>query len=478
MSLLLEALKRAERQKKNMPPPDTGMLPVQSAAASLPVEPFPDLTMTLEPLPASEPPQPEGGVIQADQGAGMAPLEFSYPEAPLAAAPACATESAAEVEAPPCKPETTSPIPPPEPAQPQPAPTTGNGHIAQPDNLPPSPLATPEQRERVHALLGATDENPKLPRARRRQLVLGGMAATIALATAGTLFWLDRQMAAPTILQAQTGPMPLREPSPPALAGSTPTPPTAPSSSAEPQSSKNLLLSAAKPESPPHFPAAEKPARPAGEPPAHPREAGANPVAIRRSEQIITVHPATEAGYAAMANGNVSAAREHYQAALQSDQRSRDAQLGLAVAAMREGRSEEAARRYEQVLSLDPRDADANAGIALLRGATDPIAYEGRLRSLIEERGDNAALHHALGSLLARQHRWGEAQEAFFRAVTLTPRSADYQFNLAVSLDHLGHYTQARIYYRKALDLGASGSPTFNPEAAQTRIAAIDALKP
>ncbi|MBS1188522.1 MAG: tetratricopeptide repeat protein [Rhodocyclaceae bacterium] len=179
-----------------------------------------------------------------------------------------------------------------------------------------------------------------------------------------------------------------------------------------------------------------------------------------------------------MANGNLNAAREHYQEALKSDQRSRDALLGLAVTALREGRREEAARRYEQMLGLDPRDPDANAGIALLHGAVDPVGHESRLKAVLAERGDNAALHHALGSLLARQHRWGEAQEAFFRAVTLAPQSADYQFNLAVSLDHLGQYTQARIYYRKALGFSAPGSSTFDREAVQSRIAAIDALSP
>lgn len=177
-----------------------------------------------------------------------------------------------------------------------------------------------------------------------------------------------------------------------------------------------------------------------------------------------------------MANGNLGAAREHYQRALTSDQRSRDAILGLAVTALREGHDEEAVRRYEQLITLDPRDPDANAGMALLRGAMDPVAYESRLRSLMEERGSSAALLHALGSLLAKQHRWGEAQEAFFRAITLAPRSADYRFNLAVTLDHLGHYAQARNYYRQALSIPSSEPATFNREAAKSRMAALEAL--
>lgn len=191
----------------------------------------------------------------------------------------------------------------------------------------------------------------------------------------------------------------------------------------------------------------------------------------------IGIHPAAEAAYQAMQRGELASAREQYQTVLGSDPHNRDALLGLAVTAWREGRGEEAARRYEQLLALDPRDADANAGLALLHGPLDPAAYESRLKSLLDERNDSAALHHALGSLLAGRHRWGEAHAAFLRAAALAPQAVDYQFNLAVSLDHLGHYALAGKHYRQALEL-AGGAATFDREAAQSRLAAIDGLRP
>ncbi|HJW25910.1 MAG TPA: tetratricopeptide repeat protein [Rhodocyclaceae bacterium] len=435
MSLLLEALKRAERQKRD--------LTAEPAPPSVEPSSFPELTMELESRPPTEAPsaaedgaaaaeEPAPAVAEMPGTADVAPLEFSPPEAPPA------TELA---EAP------VAPASPPPPL--------------------PSSLATPEQPERTGPSLESRASRTRLPAARKRRLILGSLALLTAVATAGTLLWLDQQSRAPAMSMAAGGPMPL-EAAPPAAPVEA-TPPTE-----EFVPGKAPALPAAKAARAP--PGKEPPTRPAVQRSATPTpEAGTSSLSIRRSQQTITIQAATAAGYAAMANGNLEAARDHYQAALKSDQRSRDALLGLAVAALREGRSEEAARRYDQLVSLDPRDPDANAGLALLRGAMDPVGYESRLRSLLGERGDNAALHHALGALLAQQHRWGEAQEAFFRAVTLAPRASDYHFNLAVSLDHLGQYSQARSYYRQALDLAAAASSTFSREAAQSRLAALEA---
>lgn len=433
MSLLLEALKRAERQKRD--------LPAEPAPPPVEPAPFPELAMELEPLPQPEAPsaaaagEPTPAVAEMPATAEVAPLEFPPPEAPAAAEPAKAPVA-------PACPPSSPPLP--------------------------TPLATSEQPERMRPPPEPRARRTQLPAARKRRLVLGGLALLVAIATTGTLLWLDQQSRAPTMSMAAGGPVPLE--AAPAAAPVEATPPTeqpVPGKAPSPPAAKAAHALSGK--EPPARPAVQRSAAPA-------REAGTNPLAIRRSEQTVTIQAATAAGYAAMANGNLEAARDHYRAALRSDQRSRDALLGLAVAAWREGRSEEAARRYDQLVSLDPRDPDANAGLALLRGAMDPVGYESRLRSLLGERGDNAALHHALGSLLAQQHRWGEAQEAFFRAVTLAPRASDYHFNLAVSLDHLGQYSQARSYYRQALDLAATASSTFSREAAQSRLAALEAV--
>ncbi len=63
----------------------------------------------------------------------------------------------------------------------------------------------------------------------------------------------------------------------------------------------------------------------------------------------------------------------------------------------------------------------------------------------------SAALHFTLGNLYASQSRWGEAQAEYFECYRLDPSSADFAYNLAVSLDHLGQ-PQAR---RRLLSQGA-----------------------
>ncbi|HZX30720.1 MAG TPA: tetratricopeptide repeat protein [Rhodocyclaceae bacterium] len=510
MSLLLEALKRAERQRQEPPPPPPRPPEEETPPAPPVAEPEPapaaaEPVMTLEPLPEQKtaPTEAEESLpinrdiepppsVASPPPAELPPLELSLADIPPPAAPIPeaipsppeqpphpqAREPSISLAPEPLPAEPATP-PAPPPAQADRVEPTPRGEAIPPAKPAPTPFANPDQRERVRTLLGASQAPAKLSPQRKRQLALGGIALVVALGTAGALFWLDQQTSPSPIALPPPSERPA-EAAPPSPEENAPATPAA-VENAEPPREEPPPPKAVKTEerdAPPAPLSSNSRPRAATEPsvPLSPRPAP-SPVSIRRNDTVIIVHPATAAGYAALSSGNLGTARQQYQEALKSDQRSRDAILGLAVTALREGHAEEAARRYQQLLDLDPRDADANAGLALLRGAADPVTFESRLRVLIEERGDNAALHHALGSLLARQNRWGEAQEAFFRAVTLAPRAADYLFNLAVALDHLGQYAQARTYYRKALEQ-SSGNGTFDRNAAQARLASIEAQTP
>ncbi|HYR05704.1 MAG TPA: tetratricopeptide repeat protein, partial [Gallionella sp.] len=124
------------------------------------------------------------------------------------------------------------------------------------------------------------------------------------------------------------------------------------------------------------------------------------------------------------------------------------------------GENQAAARYFGRVLALDPRNALANAGMSALN--TDDDYNESRLKILLHEQGNSAALHFALGNLYARQSRWGEAQQAYFNAYALEPGNAEYAFNLAVSLDHLGQKKLAVQHYQLAIQLDPSHSAGFN----------------
>lgn len=186
------------------------------------------------------------------------------------------------------------------------------------------------------------------------------------------------------------------------------------------------------------------------------------------------IHPRVDAGYAAYMAGDLAQARTDYQQALQEDPSNRDALLGLAAVESRSGRHEAAEGLYVRLLQFDPRDAHAQAGLIGLRGARiDPVLAESRVKTLLAYDPDAAVLHFTLGNQLAQQGRWPEAQQQYFKAFAAEPENADFAYNLAVSLDQLRQPKQALEYYQRALGLAAKASASFDARAARERIAQL-----
>ncbi len=143
-----------------------------------------------------------------------------------------------------------------------------------------------------------------------------------------------------------------------------------------------------------------------------------------------------------------------YLEVIAKDSRNIDALLGLAAIAQLQGEDRSATQFYLRALTVDPRNAVAHAGMSALSKDENS---ESRLKNLLSEQSDSAALHFALGNIYSGQSRWGEAQSAYFNAYTLDSKNADLAFNLAVSLDHLGQNSLAVQYYRVALQLDSAG---------------------
>ena len=179
---------------------------------------------------------------------------------------------------------------------------------------------------------------------------------------------------------------------------------------------------------------------------------------------------AVERGYTAFESGDLVAARTDYQAALTEDPLSRDALLGLAAIDMREQQYTSAEARYVRLLEIDPRDPYAHAGLIGLRGRSDPVATESRIKNLLAQRPDANVLHFTLGNQYATQGRWPEAQQAYFKAYSTDPANPDYAFNLAVSLDQLRQSKLALEYYQKALSLSSARPAAFLASQADARI--------
>lgn len=202
------------------------------------------------------------------------------------------------------------------------------------------------------------------------------------------------------------------------------------------------------------------------------RRAAAEPapgVVIGHGQAADTIYPALTAAYLAYRKGDFATAWQLYRTVLQQDGKNRDALLGMAAIAQQQGQDDSAVQYYGQVLTLDPRDPAAHAGLSALTTG-DAASTESRLKLLLMHRPDAAALHFALGNLYAAQSRWGEAQQSYFNAANREPDNAQYAFNLAVSLDHLGQNKLAAQHYQRTLALRLdqkSGDQSYGFDRAQ-----------
>ncbi len=207
-----------------------------------------------------------------------------------------------------------------------------------------------------------------------------------------------------------------------------------------------------------------------GEPPAA-RPAPA--LKVTSSVETPRVSPEVLAGYRALLAGDAAGARRHYETAVKADASNVDAQLGLAASAARLGDPAAARSHYRAALALDPRNPSAIAGLAAIADLSRPDAVEGELRADLSRFPHSAALHFTLGNLYASQARWTEAQAAYFEAYRLEPGGADLAYNLAVSLDHLGQARLAADFYRRALEASRGQGTQFDRSQVSRRLAEL-----
>lgn len=191
---------------------------------------------------------------------------------------------------------------------------------------------------------------------------------------------------------------------------------------------------------------------------------------ISASRPAPRIHPNVQSAYEAYLKGDFAAARDDYQAVLREEPGNRDAHLGLASIDVRTGRLESAEARYLRLLQLDPTDSHAQAGLIALRSRRlDPLATESRVKNMLSADPEANVLHFTLGNQLAQQGRWAEAQLEYFKAFAAAPDNPDFAYNLAVSLDHLSKEKLALEYYRRAVTLAEGRIASFDVGAARTR---------
>ena len=330
------------------------------------------------------------------------------------------------------------------------------------------------------------DYNPRRP----FYLTLGALAL-VGMSYAGYVWWQMRpKYAVPPVELAR----PVATPAPPAVASAPAATPSQPEAApAPPAPQATAPARTAVPTIPPIQPV--RPPRPRSQPASgtlassalRPESASEStlsaspragevlaPIAI--NAPTLGVDPLVEQGYQAFQRNDLAAARDAYQRALAREPTNRDALLGLAAIDVRSGQLNSAEARYLKLLEMDPRDSHAVASLISLRGQLDPVASESRLKSLIASQPEAALLHFSLGNQYAQQSRWSEAQAAYFKAHSVDPENADYAFNLAVSLDQLHQGKLALEFYRRALALTDRRAASFDPARARLRVQELSKL--
>ena len=258
----------------------------------------------------------------------------------------------------------------------------------------------------------------------------------------------------------------------PVSPAAAPVPPAAPATA--PPGAPAIAAPTAAPAAPaaPALTATTKPAAPRAASRSRPAPAdqdGDRPLSVNRGGSQI--HPQVASGYAAYQAGDLPKARADYLQVLRGEPANRDALLGLAAVEMRAQRYDQSDAYYQRMLQIDPRDPHAQAGLLALRSQQlDPVQVESRVKSMLATSREANVLYFTLGNQYAQQGRWAEAQQAYFKAVAADPDNPDFAFNLAVSLDQLRQPKLALEYYRRALLLSEKRSASFALETARTRV--------
>lgn len=176
----------------------------------------------------------------------------------------------------------------------------------------------------------------------------------------------------------------------------------------------------------------------------------------------------------AMFNGDLAGAAKNYGAALKAAPTDIEALLGMASVSAIKGQHDQAQFYYQEVLAQSPQNINARAGLLSLAD-TSSLEVGSALQQLLRESPEQAFLHASLGDYHLKRGEWSAAQRAYFDAFSRAPKNANYAYNLAVSLDQMGKPKLALQFYQTALILEKSAMAHFDSSVLAARIAFLKA---
>ncbi|MCX7156464.1 MAG: tetratricopeptide repeat protein [Rhodocyclales bacterium] len=456
MSLLMDALKKAELAKRQGQSEGAGESSGTEAGDGLALEPHPTLSAA-EPA-ATESAASAPAAANAPTGATLPHLPSHLEELDAEFLAEAKKAASSRLRAPPPS------VPLREPHADQAAAAEIPPHTAvpaEPRRGQPEQGA-PQSRSAAQNLFAAKQVDK--PPARKAFAIAVGVVTFLTVCGIGGYFWWQ--------LQPKSVPMATRVPLPPPPAAVAP----APTVATLPAAPAAATASAPRPAAP--AAADDEDSAPvAAKAPAQARRASkaiaASPESegpVRVTKAPLQVNPALMRGFDAFNRGDLALAQVEYERAQKSDPRNTDVLHGLAAIAVRQGRSDQAELLYRRITEADPQDAVAMAALINSRGQIDPGAAESRLKSLSAAQPELAAPHFSLGNLYARHGRWPEAQQAYFRAHNAEPDNPDILYNLAISLEHLRQNKLAAQYYSQAIAAAQSRPAGFDKAQATARL--------
>jgi len=200
-------------------------------------------------------------------------------------------------------------------------------------------------------------------------------------------------------------------------------------------------------------------------------------IKIKKRIISVGVFTQIDAAYKAMQLGKLAQAKSIYLKVLKSRPNQVDALLGLANIEVHEGSKQNAITLYEKVLAKEQTNVVAQLGLLRIYSNKTPLAKQQILEELSSKHPKNISVLKALGQSLSAQSKWAKAQEIYFKGYSLQPNSVFFTYNLAVSLDQLGKGSAASSYYEKAINLNKNASDPVDITAIENRLQELRGAK-